>query len=63
LIFSTVNVARFLDIDPEIALNSTITKFIKRFEYIEKCALKRGLKMESLDLKTMDELWEEAKSK
>jgi tetrapyrrole methylase family protein/MazG family protein len=63
LIFSTVNVARFLDIDPEIALNSTITKFIKRFEYIEKSTLEKGLKMEDLDLKTMDELWEEAKSK
>lgn len=63
LIFSTVNVSRFLDIDPEIALNSTITKFIKRFEYIEKSALEKGLKMEDLDLKAMDELWEEAKSK
>ena len=36
LLFSCVNVARFLDIDEELALNSTIDKFIKRFSYIEK---------------------------
>ena len=36
LIFASVNVSRFLDIDPEFALNYTIDKFIKRFEYIEE---------------------------
>lgn len=63
LIFSTVNVARFLDIDPEIALNITIDKFIRRFEYIETKAIAKGYRLEELDLKAMDQLWEEAKNK
>ena len=42
LIFASVNVARLLDIDPEIALNYTIDKFIKRFKFIEDSALAKG---------------------
>ncbi|MGL4731752.1 MAG: nucleoside triphosphate pyrophosphohydrolase [Clostridium sp.] len=61
LIFATVNVARLLDIDPEIALNYTIDKFIKRFNFIEECALKKGLNLLDMTLEQMDELWEEAK--
>ena len=41
LLFSCVNVARFLNVDEEIALNYTIEKFIKRFDYIEENVLKK----------------------
>lgn len=63
LIFSAVNVARFLDIEPEFALNCTIEKFINRFQYIEKSGLKRGISIEKMSLEQMDEFWEEAKNK
>ncbi|CAB1254693.1 nucleoside triphosphate pyrophosphohydrolase [Clostridium sp. MT-14] len=63
LIFACVNVARFLDIDPEFALNYTIEKFIKRFAYIEKSAMAHGLDMMDMTLEEMDKLWEESKNK
>jgi tetrapyrrole methylase family protein/MazG family protein len=63
LIFASVNVARFLDIDPEFALNYTIEKFIKRFAYIEEIGKSKGLDMANMTLEQMDELWEEAKNK
>jgi tetrapyrrole methylase family protein/MazG family protein len=63
LIFAAVNVSRFLDIDPENALNYTIEKFINRFEYIEKTASGKGLKLTDMTLEQMDVLWEEAKKK
>lgn len=62
LIFACVNVARFLDIDPEFALNYTIEKFINRFAYIEKSARERNLDMKDMTLNEMDELWEKSKS-
>ncbi|MBE6067716.1 MAG: nucleoside triphosphate pyrophosphohydrolase [Clostridium lundense] len=62
LIFSVVNVARFLDIDPEFALNYTIDKFINRFSHIEQTAIDKGLKLENMTLQEMDLLWEEAKT-
>lgn len=61
LIFASVNVARFLDIDPEFALNYTIEKFINRFAYIEQIAKSRNVDMANMTLQQMDELWEEAK--
>lgn len=61
LIFSTVNVSRFLDIDPEFALNYTIEKFINRFQYIEDKASQKSLKLQEMTLEQMDEFWEEAK--
>jgi tetrapyrrole methylase family protein/MazG family protein len=63
LVFSAVNVCRFLDIEPENALNYTIDKFINRFEYIEKTALSKGMKLPEMTLEQMDFLWEEAKKK
>lgn len=62
LIFSVVNVARFLDIDPEFALNYTIDKFINRFNHIEQTAISKSLKLENMTLQEMDLLWEEAKT-
>jgi tetrapyrrole methylase family protein / MazG family protein len=63
LLFAVVNTARFLNIDPEFALTSTIEKFIRRFEYIETNANKNGKNMENMTLNEMDLLWNEAKSK
>jgi tetrapyrrole methylase family protein / MazG family protein len=61
--FALVNLSRFLEIQPELALTGTINKFIKRFEYIEKQSLNAGRKMEEMSLMEMDKLWNEAKSK
>jgi len=62
LVFSTVNVARMLDIDPEFAVNYTIDKFIKRFQYIEENASNRNLDLKDMSLAEMDALWNESKS-
>ncbi|MBN7774160.1 nucleoside triphosphate pyrophosphohydrolase [Clostridium aminobutyricum] len=61
LLFSVVNVARFLKVDPEEALNSTSEKFIRRFAHIENVAVAKGLLLENMTLSEMDKLWEEAK--
>lgn len=61
LLFSCVNVARFLDIDEELALNSTIDKFIKRFSYIEKNIKDKGSNFQGVNLDEMNKLWEESK--
>ncbi len=63
LLFSVVNVARFLDIDPENALNYSIDKFINRFQYIEDEAIAIGRDLDNMSLEEMDELWKEAKNK
>ncbi|MGI6188570.1 MAG: nucleoside triphosphate pyrophosphohydrolase [Clostridiales bacterium] len=59
LLFAVVNVARFLGVDPELALVNTVEKFINRFAYIEQNA-KRPLK--DMTLEEMDRLWEQAKT-
>jgi tetrapyrrole methylase family protein/MazG family protein len=56
-----VNLSRFLDVSPELALSGTTNKFIRRFEYIEKESSKSGKKLEDMTLKEMDTLWEKAK--
>ncbi|SFC66992.1 nucleoside triphosphate pyrophosphohydrolase [Clostridium uliginosum] len=61
LLFSCVNVARFLGIDEEIALNATTDKFIKRFSYIEDQATQKGLNLKDMSLEYMDKIWEESK--
>lgn len=58
LLFALVNFARFMEINPDIALNRTINKFINRFEYIETHS---GRDLKQMTLKEMDELWEESK--
>lgn len=60
LVFSTVNIARLLDIDPEFAVNYTIDKFINRFAYIEESASNKGLDLNCMSLAEMDELWNES---
>lgn len=63
LIFATVNVCRFLEIDPEEAINHTTEKFIKRFEFIEKKAIENGYDIKKMTLDEMDRLWNLAKNK
>ncbi len=62
LLFAVVNVARFLKVQPELALTQTIEKFINRFEYIEKNGSKYNKKMEEMTMEEMDRLWNEAKT-
>lgn len=62
LLFSVTNVARFLGIDSENAINSTTDKFIKRFQYIEETSLKNGRDLTEMTLCEMDSLWNQAKS-
>lgn len=61
LLFAVVNVARFLKVDPEEALNLTSDKFIRRFGYIEQRANEAGTDPQNMTLKEMDRLWNEAK--
>lgn len=61
LLFAVVNVARFLQVDPEEALTKTVNKFINRFGYIEKRAREMGRSTEEMSLEEMDRLWDEAK--
>ena len=62
LFFSLVNLARFLGIQAEEALNQTTAKFIKRFEYIEARLQERGKSPMACSLEELDLLWNEAKA-
>lgn len=62
LLFSLVNYARFINIDPEEALERTNKKFIKRFQYLETESAKDGKKMGEMSLEEMDVYWNRAKS-
>ena len=61
LLFTVVNLSRFLDIDPEDALRHTIKKFINRFKLVEEELRKKGKKLEEATLSEMDRLWNEIK--
>ena len=61
LLFSCVNVARFLKVDPEEALRAASDKFLTRFARLEKAANSRGLQLEDMTLEQMDEIWDEVK--
>ncbi|MNG21452.1 Nucleoside triphosphate pyrophosphohydrolase [compost metagenome] len=61
VLFSIVNVARFLKIDPEDALAQTNRKFTQRFSYIEEQLRLRGLSFEQTGLLEMEQYWQEAK--
>jgi len=61
LLFSCVNVSRFLKVDEEIALNYTIDKFIKRFDYIERRAKEKNVNLTDMSLNEMNKLWEISK--
>ncbi|RIV32482.1 nucleoside triphosphate pyrophosphohydrolase [Flagellimonas lutimaris] len=61
VLFSMVNYARFLKINPENALERTNKKFIKRFQYLEAKAKEAGKSMKDMTLAEMGVFWEEAK--
>lgn len=61
LLFAVVNVSRFLNINPEIALNKATSKFIQRFEYMELKSEKLGKNLKNMTLEEMEELWVMAK--
>ena len=63
ILFTMVNVARFARIHPETALIRSIQKFEKRFNYMEEKAIEAGLDIDSLPLREMHNLWDEAKNK
>jgi len=62
VLFSMINYARFLKINPENALERTNKKFTKRFQYLEQKAKDLGKPLSEMTLKEMDVFWEEAKS-
>lgn len=61
VLFSMINYARFLNIDPENALERTNKKFIKRFQYLESKAQEINKPIKDMTLAEMDVFWEEAK--
>ncbi|WP_405398516.1 nucleoside triphosphate pyrophosphohydrolase [Maribacter sp. Asnod2-G09] len=63
VLFSMINYARFLGVNPENALERTNKKFIKRFQYLESKAKENGKEMKDMSLEEMDVYWNEAKTK
>ncbi|MDR1418831.1 MAG: nucleoside triphosphate pyrophosphohydrolase [Treponema sp.] len=61
LLFSAVNICRFLGVDPSVALQRTNVKFEKRFKHVEKRMKETGALMSRENLAVMDTFWEEAK--
>jgi MazG family protein len=62
MLFSLVNLCRYLDIDPQAALNGTNNEFARRFNYVEKVLKAQGRSLQEATLTEMEELWEEAKN-
>jgi MazG family protein len=62
VLFSLINYARFMEINPENALEMTNKKFINRFNYIEQQAKKAGTTLPEMTLAEMEKLWNEAKN-
>jgi tetrapyrrole methylase family protein/MazG family protein len=62
LLFSVVNLCRYLNVDPPVALQRTNVKFEKRFKYVEKKMKENGIEMTRENLAAMDTYWEEAKN-
>ena len=61
VLFSAVNVARFVQVDPEQALTGATDKFIDRFARVEQQAAEKGRSLTDMDLPELDKLWERAK--
>lgn len=61
VLFSVVNLCRFLKVNPEVALTRTVSKFAGRFGYIEAAAARMGRNLAGMSLEEMDALWEESK--
>ncbi len=61
VLFSIINASRLYGIDPEAALEKTNRKFIKRFNYLEKETLTKGISLHDMSLDEMNVIWEQAK--
>ena len=61
MLFVLVNMGRYLGVNAETALNGTVRKFIRRFEYIEQKLAERGTSPHESTLQEMDAIWDEAK--
>lgn len=61
VMFALINYARFAQVDPELALEGTNKKFIRRFQYIETLASQQGKSLTAMTLEEMDALWNQAK--
>ena len=61
VLFSMINYARFIGVNPENALEKTNKKFINRFQFLEKTASKNGKKLTEMSLTEMDLIWEKSK--
>lgn len=61
LLFSIVNLARFLDVDTTEALNFTVNKFVSRFGFVEDKIIESGKSFDDMSLEEMDKFWDEAK--
>lgn len=61
VLFSIINASRLYGIDPEAALEKTNRKFIRRFNYLEKETLTKGISLKDMSLDEMNVIWEEAK--
>ena len=61
VLFALINYARFVKVDPELALEQTNKKFIRRFQRVEELALEQGKSLHDMTLWEMDELWNKVK--
>lgn len=61
LMFSMINLSRFIDVDPESALERTNKKFISRFQFLERKVAEQGKNLSDMTLEEMDLIWNEAK--
>ena len=62
VLFSAVNIARFLKVDAEDSLNASTEKFINRFCKVEQLAQKQGIDLEKASVEQMEQLWKQAKN-
>ncbi len=62
MLFSCVNISRFIDVDSELSLTRANEKFISRFLIVERLAAERGIDMKSTPIEDLDKLWDEAKT-
>ena len=61
LLFSAINLARYLKVDPAVALHRTVEKFSRRFRHVEKRMASEGLSLAAVHFERMDGFWNEAK--
>jgi len=62
LLFSVVNICRYLQVDPSVALQRTNNKFVRRFQSVEQAMKKYNLPMDKDHIQQMEQFWQEAKN-